>query len=703
MADSTAAARGPWTSSLAVVRAVPVWVWLAGLVVASTAFRYMLARRIAAPWIMVDELIYSELAKSFAATGHFLVRDHQTAAYGFVYPVLISPAWALFSAVPTAYAAAKAIDSLLISLTAIPTYFLARRVVGSWSALGAAALALAVPSMVYSGTLMTENAFYPIFTCTALVMVLWLEQPTIRRTLALLALFAVAYLTRAQAIAILPAILTAPFLVAGKRALRQYRSMYGLLGGAALVVLLAQGVRGRSPLGVLGAYETASHSHYVVTEVARYFVYHLALLDLSLGVVPFAALILLALVITRLDRRTRIFVAAAVSLSFWLILEVAAFASANIEVLRIEERNMFYVSPLFLIALFVWIERGAPRPFAATGVAALAAAALPGVLPYSTLINLNSVSDTPTILAIWALQPSPFSMDAIPGIIVGASIVGGLLFLLTPRRFVLALPALVLVFFAVAAKPIEAKHRYASLISLYAGIGNPHLDWIDRAVGHDATVAALWSGNSQRYTIWENEIFNRSVGPIYDLAPRFSGGLAETPITVQPRTGLLLANGRPIRVPYALSDGSLEIAGKVVAGDPAKGMRLYRVSGPLRQLSQVKGLYPQDTWSGPSVRYTRHDCPGGTLTVLLQGDSALFTRPQTVTAFDLGRRAAQVRVPPDTPTELAVPLRSDRGLCVATFAVRPTAVPSVVTKGQNPDTRRLGIHFARFTFTPKRS
>ena len=95
MADSTAAARRSWTTPLAVARAVPAWVWLAGLVVASTAFRYALARRIAAPWIMVDELIYSELAKSFAATGHFLVRDHQTAAYGFVYPVLISPAWAL--------------------------------------------------------------------------------------------------------------------------------------------------------------------------------------------------------------------------------------------------------------------------------------------------------------------------------------------------------------------------------------------------------------------------------------------------------------------------------------------------------------------------------------------------------------------------------------------------------------------------------
>ena len=33
---------------------------------------------------MVDELIYSELAKSFAQTGHFLIRDVHHGAYGAV-------------------------------------------------------------------------------------------------------------------------------------------------------------------------------------------------------------------------------------------------------------------------------------------------------------------------------------------------------------------------------------------------------------------------------------------------------------------------------------------------------------------------------------------------------------------------------------------------------------------------------------------
>src|SRR5207253_2611754 len=189
----------------------------AGLVVLSTGIRYAFTRHAVAPWIMVDELIYSELAKSFAAGGHFLVRDHSTGSYGYVYPILISPAWAAFKSVPDAYAAAKGINALAMSLAALPAYFLARRVLGQWPALAAAALAVAIPSMVYTGTLMTENAFYPIFLTVMIALVVWLDRPSLQSTLVLIALCLLAFLTRQQAIALLPAILTAPLLLVSWR------------------------------------------------------------------------------------------------------------------------------------------------------------------------------------------------------------------------------------------------------------------------------------------------------------------------------------------------------------------------------------------------------------------------------------------------------------------------------------------------------
>jgi dolichyl-phosphate-mannose-protein mannosyltransferase len=688
-------------TAVELVRSVPAWVWVAALVVVSTGIRYVLARRAVAPWIMVDELIYSELAKSFAGGGHFLVREHATAAYGIVYPLLIAPAWAIFNAVPDAYAAAKAINAFVMSLAAIPAYFLARRMLSTPLALGAAALTVAVPSMVYTGTLMTENAFYPVFLLTMLATVVWLERPTPALTAAVLALIGLAYLTRAQALAFGPAILTAPLVFnwaqrRGWRSLREYRLMYAVVAAAAILILAVQGARGRSPLGVLGAYEVAGQTHYRFWEVFRWFWYAVGELDLSLGVVPFAALIVLTVIARGQDRRVQAFVAAAVPTAFWLLLEVSAFASVH--QLRVEERNTFYVAPLFLIALLVWVDRGAPRPGPVAGIAALTAGALPGVLPYEHLINLNAVSDTIGLLPIWSLHSALFPIEQVALVVTLSCIAAAVLFVTVPGRYALVLPLLVLVYFAVSQKPIEGKHRTASLGALFAGITNPHRDWIDRAVGSDAQVAAIWSGNTDRYAIWENEIFNRSVGKVYDLGSTLSGDLPETPLTVDKRTGIMSANGSPVRSRYLLTDSSVEVDGTVVARDARKGMFLYRLSGPLRQTSYVTGLYPQDTWSGSTVEYTRLDCRGGSVTVQLQSDPALFTKPQTVVATAGGREVGRVQVAPTATRLLTAPLVRDHRTCTVTFTVSPTAVPAVVTKGVNTDPRELGIHFTRFTY-----
>jgi hypothetical protein len=700
LANSTIAARA---GARGLVRAVPVWAWLAGLVVVSTAIRYALSRRAVAPWIMVDELIYSELAKSFADTGRFLVRDHATSAYGIVYPALISPAWALFDRVPDAYAAAKTINAFVMSVTVVPAYFLARRVLGVPLALAAAVLTISVPSMVYASTLMTENAFYPVFVAAALAFVAWLERPTFVATSWVLAATAVAYLTRAQALALVPAIVTAPPLYLWlqrrpQRGLRDYRAMYGVLAGAVVLAVIVQVARGASPLGLFGAYEVAGETHYRAWEVFRWFWYHVAELDLSLGIVPFAALVALVAVGRSLDRALQAFLAAAVAISFWLVLEVAAFASEH--ALRVEERNMFYVAPLFLIALLAWIDRGAPRPTRAAGVGALAAGALPGVLPYTQLIGLPAVSDTPAILPLWSLHTEFFAIEQTALVAVLGSLAAAALWLLVPRGYLLVLPVLVLAYFAVSQKPIEGKHRQASVGSLFAGITVPQRDWIDRAVGRNADVVAIWSGNTDRYAIWENEFFNRSVGTVYDVSDSLGGGLPEEELSIDKHTGIMLREGRPIRAPYALTDSTVELNGQLIAGDERKGMHVFRVNGVLRQTSEVIGLYPQDTWSGPTVRYTRLGCRGGSVTVTLSSDPALYTQPVLVRAFVRGREVDRIRVPPIGERLLTIPLQRTGETCVVRFDVSPTAVPNVVTRGENKDERELGAHFTKFAYAP---
>jgi hypothetical protein len=683
LADSATAVGAP---ARALVRAVPVWAWLAGLVAVSAVLRFLLARRVAAPWIMVDELIYSELAKGLAAGDGFAIRGVATNAYGFVYPLLIAPAYFVDS-LPRAYELVKAINALLISLAAIPAYFLARRVLPGGLSLLAALLAVALPSLLYAGEVMTENVFYPLFLCLALLLVVTLERPTVPRQLGLLALCAVAYLTRAQALAFVPAILLAPVLL---RSWRSFRVLYAAAALGVVGLLGFQLVRGASPLDLLGAYSVTGEHHYGAGEVARWLLYHIAELDLYLGVVPFAATVVLFALWSRLPRALRPFLAATAALAICFLLEVSAFASLP-SVERIEERNLFYLAPLALIGLLVWIDQGLPRPALAAGAAAVLGAALPGVIPYERLIGVPSQSDTLMLLPLWRIHERwSVALSDLATLTVMLAIGAALAFLVVPRRFALALPLAVLALFLVVARPISARMEYAALGALAEGMNKHPRDWVDRAVARRGQVAVLWTGNTSRFSVWQNEFFSRSIGPVYYVSAPMGGGLPTTKLSLDRQTGILRGpDGRTVDAQFLLTDGSATPAGRVIAADGKRGVFLYEVDPPLRQTAIVEGLHPNDTWSGPTVTYRRLACTGGALTVGLQSDPNLYSEAVTVTSG-----ARQLAVPPDTTQHaFTVPLRPVRSVCTAIFHV-PTVVPG------HSDLRRLGLHFNTFRYRP---
>jgi glycosyltransferase involved in cell wall biosynthesis len=679
---------------------IPPWAWLTALVIVSAVFRYGLSRRVVAPWIMVDELIYSELAKSFAETGHFLIRDVHHGAYGAVYPLLIAPAWRVFSSVPDAYAAAKAIGSVLMSLAAIPTYFLGRRVLSPLWALAAAVLAVAVPSMMYTGTLMTETVFYPIFVGVSLALVLALERPTVTRQLVVLAACLLAFLTRSQAIVLIPAVATAPLVLAWLdrrrvvRVVREFRALYGILVAAVAGALIVQLARGRSPLDLLGSYSVTGHADYRADQVLKWLLYHVSELDLYLGVLPFAAVLLLVALGRSLDRPLRVLLAATLPLAGWLLLEVAAFASALSP--RIQERNLFYVAPLFFVALLAWIERGMPRPPRAAAIAVVVAAALPGALPYHKLIDTSAESDTLALLPLWWLQETIVGLNTVSVVVVAVAAVLGVVFLTISPRYALVLPAFVLLWFAFATERIERfDHGFpkASIGALYQGITASSRDWVDKTVGRDADVAFLYSGadpTQQPLTLWENEFYNRSIGPVYDLRQQSMGDLPETKVHQRADGVLLTPDGQPVRTRYVLSDNTVPLAGELIGRDDVRAMQLRRTDGRLAIASRVSGTYP-DGWSKPRVTYTRLRCRGGRVTAVVASDANLFTRTQTVRAA--GR---SVTFAPGDVGRLTVPLHPQNGVCRVTFSVSPTAVPAVVNGGA--DGRRLGARFAEFEY-----
>ena len=671
---------------------MPAWAWLTVIVTGSIVLRAWLASRMPAPFIFTDELSYQENARSLAEGDGLQVRD---AAFGIVsvlYPLLLAPAYLLFDSLPDAYAAARTINAVAMSLAAVPAYLIARRLLPTGLSLLAALLAVALPSLAYTGTLMSENLFYPVFLLTAWTLLRALDEPTLRRQLVLLGACGVLTLVRVQGISVVLAALTAPLLLraVARRPLRPWAPLYTIVVAGGLLVAAAQLARGASISSLFGAYQVVGEESYDVGEVLKFAFWHLAELDLYVAVIPFAAFLLLAARIRTLEPRVQAFVAAAIALVGWTIVVVAAFASRFAG--AIVERNVFIVAPLLLVALLVWIDRGAPRPRVLAIPAAAVAAVLPALIPYERFLQLKVRSDTLMLVPLWNVQDET-GLSRLDDVVLLGGIVAATLFVLVPRRYLLALPAVVLVAWALAVQPIQAGPHgmeRAAEGALFEGIRVPHRDWIDRAVPKSSTVAALWTGRTHHFTVNELEFFNRRIGPVYTLGGPMPGGLPETAVSVAPSGAIVTADGRPVTADYAYTDGSVALDGQAVAADPAVGLTLYRVGGPLISTTSVKGLY-NDQWSEPEVDYRRVRCKGGTLTVVLEGDPGLFTEPQRVVATSGGRRVVG-RVPPSAQTRLAVPLQPVDGVCRVHFRVTPTRSPG------NGDLRELGTHFRAFEY-----
>ncbi len=691
------------------VRGIPAWGWLLALVIASFALRAWVARGMAGPFIMVDELIYSELAKSFAASGHFFVRDVPTSGYGLLYPVLISPAYVLFDRVPDAYAAVKTINSLAMSLAAFPAFMLARRVVPTAWALLAAVLALALPSLVYTTTVMTENLFYPLFLLAAWALLRVVERPTWWGAVGLYVVVGVALATRVQAVAIVAAIVTTPLLLVlfrrGRaRALLEYVPLYAVTGGIAAVTLLAKVVQGRSPRELLGAYAITGETSYDLGRVLRFWLWHIEELDLYVGVAPVAALIVLLALVRSQPRPVQAFLAVTVSLVFWLSLIVAVFASqfAN----RIQERNLFYVAPLLLVALLVWARNGARRPLAVTAGAIGVAALLPLVFPYTRFIETGAISDTLALLPIWTAYGNLLNDSIVLSVGVGVAAMCAV-FALVPARFAVIVPIVVLCYFALVSRPIwKGPHGFqqAGAGALFQGIRGAKRDWIDAALPAGATAAAVWSGRTDRFTINENEFFNRDLGAVYFIGGSTPGGLAETEVRVRASDGLVVkADDSAVTDRYVMLDGTIEPDGTAIAKDTLLGVTLWRLRGPLVSTTKIAGLYPGDTWSGRTVTYTRRQCRPGAVAVQLTSDPSLFTRPQRITATTTvaGRETVtSLLLEPTGNAVLRIPVAPNAdGMCVVRYDVAPTAVPADVVPGSNDD-RVLGAHFNAFALEP---
>jgi hypothetical protein len=600
---------------------------LVGLVVVTTIVQIWLASRIVTPWILIDELIYSDLARSLGDTGTFHVRGEPIAWSNFGYVVLIAPAWLVTEAQSTAYALAKTINVGLGVLALVLVYFWARRLTTAAYAALAAGLTALMPSLLYAGMLMSENGFLPAFLLATLTTALALERPTLARQALAFAAIGLACFIRVQGIILLAVLPTAVLLasvlearVAASgnrvRAARQYLARFWPTAAALVLLAFAyvglKVVQGRPLSTGLGGYEVVAEADYTLADATRWLFRSLADLSLATGMFPVAALIVLvglSLLRGAHGKAERAFLSTAVPAIAGIAIQVSLFASSF--AFRIEERNMFCVFPLLFIAFALWLQRGAPRrpwPLAVVAGAAPAAAVI-FALPLRELLGIGILSDTFGLVPLLRLsQLLSGGAGAVEVLLTLSAVASALVFLLLPARLTVLLPMSMAVFFVLSTYAVHGAIRdYAANLKAATSVGDR--SWIDHTVGSDQLVDYIYGvGNdagTEASTLWQAEFWNRSLDDVYNIGIASPVALTEVSAPLDRSNGRLHAAVPPDRLVVAVE--RLGIAGSVVARNGQ--LALYRIDPPARVRRTLEGVYA-DGWTGGAAALTQYVTPG---------------------------------------------------------------------------------------------
>ena len=578
---------------LAQVRSAPGWAQLAVLVAVSSLLRFWAAALVPVPWIASDEFVYGELGRSLYETGHFNILGGPVRFYTLVVPLLVGGPLSLEN-LGAGYMLLKAVQATVMSLAAVPVYLWARNVVSPGKALLAAALTVAVPGLVYSGLIMTEVAFYPIFVLTAWALARALATPTLIRQALALGLIVLAAATRLQALVLVPALITAVALKAlldrNPRVIRSYiPSLAGILGlaGAWSAWQLR---KGGPATDILGAYRAAGETSYNVHDASLFVLYHAGDLVLMTGLFPVCAATLLLTEAVRgreQSNEVRALLAVAVSFTAWFVAQVGVFASQHVG--RLAERDLLGLLPLLFIAFVVWLDRGAPRRVLAPALTALVAVLLVLGLPLGKLVSLTAIPDAFTLIPLHRLEVRApgVSLELVVNLLAAA---GALAFVLVPRRRVWVLPTLVLAFLALtsisASRVVTAQATLVRRVTL----GEPR-NWLDKAA--DGPVAYMYGGEVFWNAAWENIFWNDRVHRVYDLLTNVvPGPLPQDSVGPYEDGRLVLVNGRQVKERYIVSGSSMTFFGSVIAGAPRADLYLWKIDPPVRLSRLIRGLPP---------------------------------------------------------------------------------------------------------------
>jgi hypothetical protein len=377
-------------------------------------FWYCSCLSLKTPRLFGDELNYWDMAHSFHQG---LNIPYWSVNYDIptqLFSYLISPVFAFHGKVH-AYEAARLVIPFLITTVVFPAYLLAREFVDRRYAFAVAILSVATPCMVYSSTLMTENLFYPLFVGAFLGAYRALCSGRLRDSLIAAFFFAVTYYTKPHVLVLIAAytLCTIVWLLVSlleRTSLEEHNAWKGF--GLRLIPIFAFSIalvprilrlpsdeRGLGAILVGGGYQGLLQPHSVLHLPSFFAAWSGLLLSTLVATVfiPFPFFVISIFQLKNMDWRRRWFwlLTALVWLAYTAL--AARHTVINEGVVRIHERYIFMMFPLFFVWYFLVREQQSKR---FTTVAALIGVAISAAImrwPAHVFLGPHVNTDSPSL------------------------------------------------------------------------------------------------------------------------------------------------------------------------------------------------------------------------------------------------------------------------------------------------------------------
>ena len=631
----------------------------------------------ATPWNFIDELQWAALSRGVAHTGRPELRSHP-AAFHSLYTYFLAPAWWL-GATGRAYAAAKYLNVCVVAATLFPAYLLARQFAGRTAALIVAFASAATPAVAYAGMLIPEPLAYFWSALVIWLVSRALLRPGYATAAAALIALVIAPAVRSQLAVLFPAAFVAlVFSLAGtdrgRRLIGSWTRKERI--GAATLVVLAIVWAGSFISHHSLSWEVGTAFHH---RLLTYGLWAIGAYTIGIGILPVVVSLAWALGARCRTHEETVLLGIFVGAVSAYVAYTAVKASyiSTVFAIRVEERNLIYLSPVVFTVTARWFVQGRFRPVAWT-LSVAGVAYLIATTPYHAYEHLYSDAFGLAILEwlnrTWYMTNTDLErlLYGILAFTVAAGIASHVLrYRKGPERLrtvglVLAAGVGALVFAWNLTGEIAAADASNSIAKTFRSTLPTPPDWIDQATGRARTmfIGKSLQGSNE---FWSIEFWNQSIGDVWSVDATVP---APGPGITPDMTNLDGQVAPQIPVRYAVATPGVDMVGRII--ETAGGLRLYRLSRPIRIADSETGVTP-DGWMSTSAQYNRFGPPGsrpGVAVIVLSRAAACGNVPAAHMTIRVSRLHINAQRQPTGGRPLAVRHATVRSTPCQTLSVR---------------------------------